>query len=103
MAGAASAASPFMVLAIGIPAFQAALPSPSESRMADSSDPRNRALVRSGEVTGAAILLAVGAAVSVIDHSTQALVLAAITAGLLIGVHEMLLARPGFNMSERID
>lgn len=89
-----------MVLAIGIPAFQAAMPSPADSRMADSADPRNKALVRSGEITGAAVLLAVGAAVSVIDHNTTALVLAGVTALLLIGVHEMLLARPGFSMNQ---
>lgn len=75
------------------------MPNPAESRMADAKDPRNRALVRSGEVTGAAILLAVGAAVSIIDHNTTALALAALTAALMIGVHEMLLARPGFSMT----
>lgn len=99
MAGALGATgSTFLVLAVGVPAFQSAMPSPQESRLADGTNPFNRAQVRSGEIMGTAVLLAIGAAVSALEGSPAALVLAALTAALLTLVHEMLLRQPGFRL-----
>lgn len=93
-----TASTTLLVLAVGIPAYQQAMPGPQESRMADPTNPGNRALVRSGELMGSAVLLAIGAAVSILTHTTDAVVLAVVTAALLTLVHEMLLRRPGFRM-----
>lgn len=98
-----TASTTLLVLAVGIPAYQAAMPGPAESRMADPDNARNRALARSGELMGSAVLLSVGAAVSILTGAIDGIVLAMVTAGLLTMVHEILLRRPGFRMEGPIE
>lgn len=68
--------------------------------MADPRNPKNKALARSGEVMGMAVMIAVGISVAVATRSPDAIWLAIVTGGILTLVHEILLRRPGFRVEE---
>lgn len=88
--------APWLVLVIGVPAYMQAMPSPAECRMADPRDGGNRAMQRSGEIVGSAVLVIVGVTLSVFSGGDRSpVVLAVIAAVLLTMVHELLLWLPG--------